>query len=84
MIQRNDTGVGAVRLFSLSGEDAGRLTEEVFAEVCPSAEEWELMRELSWLEVDADVLWRPFNTLSNGEQTKVLLAALFLNSGLSC
>ena len=25
-------------------EDAGRLTEEVFAEVCPSAEEWELMR----------------------------------------
>ena len=62
-------------------EDAGRLTEEVFAEVCPSAEEWELMRELSWLEVDADVLWRPFCTLSNGEQTKVLLAALFLNSG---
>lgn len=61
--------------------DAGRLTEEVFAEVCPSAEEWELMRELSWLEVDPDVLWRPFCTLSNGEQTKVLLAALFLNSG---
>ena len=62
-------------------EDAGRLTEEVFAEVCPLAEEWELMRELSWLEVDADVLWRPFCTLSNGEQTKVLLAALFLNEG---
>ena len=37
------------------------------------------MRELSYLEVDAEVLWRPFETLSNGEQTKVLLAGLFLN-----
>ena len=39
------------------------------------------MRELSYLEVREDVLWRPFSTLSNGEQTKVLLAALFLNEG---
>lgn len=50
-------------------------------EICPLAEEWELMRELSYLDVDVDVLWRPFETLSNGEQTKVLLAALFLNEG---
>lgn len=40
--------------------------------------QWELYRELSLLAVDEDVLYRPFNTLSNGEQTKVLLAALFL------
>lgn len=39
---------------------------------------WELIRELSFLEVSEDVLYRPFNTLSNGEQTKVLLATLFL------
>ena len=39
---------------------------------------WELKRELSLLEVDEDVLYRPFGTLSSGEQTKVLLAALFL------
>ena len=50
-------------------------------EICPLAEEWELMRELSYLDVDVDVLWRPFETLSNGEQTKVLIAALFLNEG---
>ena len=61
--------------------DKGRLTGEILEEVCPQAEEWEFMRELSYLEVDADVLWRPFDTLSNGEQTKVLLAALFLNEG---
>lgn len=61
--------------------DQKRMTEEVLQEICPLAEEWELMRELSYLDVDADVLWRPFETLSNGERTKVLLAALFLNEG---
>lgn len=61
--------------------DKQRMTEDILQEVCPLAEEWELLRELSYLEVNADVLWRPFETLSNGEQTKVLLAALFLNKG---
>ena len=28
--------------------------------------------------MEADVLYRPFSTLSNGERTKVLLAAMFL------
>lgn len=61
--------------------DKKRMTEDILCEVCPLAEEWELMRELSYLDVNSDVLWRPFETLSNGEQTKVLLAALFLNEG---
>lgn len=55
------------------------LTEQVLYELNPLAEQWELMREFSYLDVDEDVYWRPFETLSNGEQTKVLLAALFLN-----
>lgn len=62
-------------------DNKSRMTEEVLQEVCPICEEWELLRELSYLEVEAEVLWRPFATLSNGEQTKVLLAALFLNEG---
>ena len=61
--------------------DKNRITEDILQEICPLAEEWELMRELSYLDVDVDVLWRPFETLSNGEQTKVLIAALFLNEG---
>ena len=61
--------------------DKRRMTEDILCEICPLAEEWERMRELSYLDVNADVLWRPFETLSNGEQTKVLLAALFLNEG---
>lgn len=61
--------------------DKDLLTEEILREVCPNAEEWEIVRELSYLEVEPEALWRPFKTLSNGEQTKVLLAALFLSQG---
>lgn len=61
--------------------DKTQMTEDILREVCPQAEAWEFLRELSCLDVSADVLSRPFETLSNGEQTKVLLAALFLNEG---
>lgn len=61
--------------------DKKRFTEEIMQEICPLAKEWEFMRELSYLNVDTEVLWRPFETLSKGEQTKVLLTALFLNEG---
>lgn len=61
--------------------DKKKFTNEIFFEIAPGAEEWELMRELSYLDVNVDVLYRPFETLSNGEQTKVLLAALFCNEG---
>lgn len=57
--------------------DEDRLTLEVMEAACPAAEEWELLREAGLLEVDGEVLYRPFSTLSNGERTKVLLAALF-------
>lgn len=53
-------------------------TIDVIEEICPDYVHWEVMRELSLLAVFDDVLYRPFSTLSNGEQTKVLLAALFL------
>ncbi len=49
----------------------------VLAEIAPQAEEWELMRELSLLELSEEMLDRPFSTLSPGEQTKIHLAALF-------
>ena len=37
--------------------DKNRITEDILQEICPLAEEWELMRELSYLDVDVDVLW---------------------------
>ncbi len=61
--------------------DKSRMTEDILMEICPSAEEWEIIREMSYLNMNADILYRPFGTLSNGEQTKVLLTAMFLNEG---
>lgn len=59
-----------------------RDTWEVLWEVTEGeAETWQLQRELSKLQVAEDALYRPFSTLSKGEQTKVLLAALFLREG---
>jgi len=61
--------------------DKNKFTYEIFEEICPQVEDWEYLREISYLSVDAEVMYRPFKTLSNGEQTKVLLAALFLAEG---
>ena len=57
--------------------DPSRMTLEVLQEAAPTAEEWELLRETGLLGVEAEALYRPFSTLSNGERTKALLAALF-------
>ncbi len=62
------------------GEES-RQTREILQEICPNAREWELLREFSYLSLPEDVLWRPFGTLSKGEQTKVQLAACFLREG---
>lgn len=64
--------------FPFEVADKTQLTEDILWGICPLAQEWEFIKELSYLGVDSEVLWRPFDTLSNGEQTKVLLAALFL------
>ena len=61
--------------------DKKRSTEDILSEICPMAEKWEILRELSYMEVEEEVLEREFSKLSNGEQTKVLLAGLFLNDG---
>lgn len=53
-------------------------TLDVINDIIPDYLHWELMRELSLLKVSEDILYRPFDSLSNGEQTKVLLATLFL------
>ena len=61
-------------------QDKEKNTIEIFYEICAEQEEWEFIREISLLEVTADVLYRPFSTLSYGEQTKISLAILFLVS----
>lgn len=57
--------------------DRERTTLELVENLYPDREFWRICAELTRLNVDADVLYRPFSTLSNGEQTKVMLAVLF-------
>ena len=64
--------------FPYDVKEKDRTVLEILEEINPRFEEWQLFRELSLLKVDAEVLYRPFNTLSYGEQEKVLLAVLFL------
>ena len=39
---------------------------------------WKIQKELSFLDIDEELLYRPFNSLSGGEQVKILLVSLFL------
>lgn len=55
-----------------------KLSAACFAEELRSGcELWRVICELSELCEDADILYRPFDTLSFGQRTKVLLAILF-------
>lgn len=65
--------------FSVPDEELNTL--EILDSILGEYPFWELKRELFKLKVSEDVLYRPFSTLSNGERTKVLLAALFLREG---
>lgn len=64
--------------FPFTISDPNLNTAQVVETIYPDVLHWELVRELSLLELDEEVLSRPFSTLSKGEQTKVQLAALFL------
>ncbi|RJX40558.1 Lsa family ABC-F type ribosomal protection protein [Paenibacillus pinisoli] len=64
--------------FPFHARNREKMAIDIVDEIYPEYEYWKLARELNLLDVTEDVLYRPFSSLSNGEQTKVLLAALFL------
>ena len=64
--------------FPCSVPDRTMTVRELALAISPEAMEWELLRELNLLELEESCLDRPFDTLSGGEQTKVLLCAMFL------
>lgn len=64
--------------FPFDVAEPGQLCCEPADLLCPDCPKWKLLREMGLLELSEDVLYRPFDTLSNGEQTKLLLCFLFL------
>ncbi|MDW2799550.1 ABC-F type ribosomal protection protein [Clostridium boliviensis] len=67
--------------FPYEVEDQEAQTLDIINSILGDCPYWELKRELTKLQVSEEALYRPYNTLSNGERTKVLLAALFLREG---
>lgn len=64
--------------FPFSVTDTGKNTIDIITDIVPESEEWMIHRELALLQVSEAAVCRSFELLSKGEQTKVLLAALFL------
>lgn len=64
--------------FPYDVRDTRWLTRGVLESITGEADEWRLVRELNMLEVDKSCLDRKFSLLSGGEQTKVLLSAMFI------
>ena len=42
------------------------------------SDHWKIIKEISHLDINEEILYRSFNTLSGGEKVKILLASLFL------
>lgn len=63
--------------YAVTKEQMSRSAGEFIGELKGGCEEWRVICELDKLRASAALLYRPFESLSHGERTKVLLAVLF-------
>ena len=63
--------------FPFKVENPNLYTYEIIGKIHPDYEEWQIQKEITLLDMQIEVLYRPFKTLSMGEQTKIMLATLF-------
>ena len=63
--------------FPYSVSDKSILAIDAVEAMYPDYEHWRVLREMEKLQLDDEVLYRSYGTLSNGEQTKLQLAVLF-------
>ena len=62
--------------YEIKNEDV--MTMDIAYNIIPNLEEWRIFKELNLIEVDADILYRKFSSLSGGEKVKFLLICAFL------
>lgn len=62
---------------NISADCFSQNTIDLIEQVHPDYELWKIYRELNLLHMEEEMLYRPYGTLSNGEQTKIMLANLF-------
>ena len=58
--------------------DVNQCAYEIVDNVVPNYEHWMLVKEMHLLGLEESYLYRPFKTLSQGEQTKLQMIMLFL------
>ena len=63
--------------YDISGEQMQNLAVDFLDEIKPQCELWRVICELEQLCGNTEILYRPFETLSPGERTKILLSVLF-------
>lgn len=63
--------------FPFSISDPSRSAIDAVEAISPDYEYWRLAREMHKLKLSDELLYRPYDTLSGGEQVKLLLALLF-------
>ncbi len=64
--------------FPFEVKNKEKMAIEVVNEMTPSAQDWEIIKELNLLHANPEILYRSFSSLSGGEQVKILLVSLFL------
>ena len=64
--------------FPYEVESGNSQTIDVLKQIQPDFALWKIQREFAILGLGDYLLYKPFRTLSKGEQTKILLAVLFL------
>lgn len=63
--------------YEVTGKMYSLCASDFLTDLKPDCEEWRVICELEKLRASADLLYRPFESLSYGERTKVFLAILF-------
>lgn len=63
--------------YSVEGTAGKEYSAELMESWKKDCELWRVLRELEELQISAETLYRPYETLSHGERTKVMLAVLF-------
>ena len=63
--------------FPYEVKNINKLTIDVVEEIYSNYELWKVIKNLHELNLSEDCLYKPFSVLSNGEQTKLMLAVMF-------
>ncbi|MBO4901007.1 MAG: ABC-F type ribosomal protection protein [Lachnospiraceae bacterium] len=63
--------------YPVTDDEEGCCATELMEKWKPEAESWQVLIQMDQLKMDPECLYRPFDTLSYGERTRVMLAVLF-------